>query len=110
MSFRDVLPWTKDELSKMLPNVERTFEQTQKELEAEGLNPRPLPPMTVDDCEDYFCRLLGIAEQRPLTRQESFLFGSLFSVYRQAVVAYTKGYKGAWFCISEDQMKQMTGQ
>jgi hypothetical protein len=93
-------PWTRAELKAMLPSIEARI----AEYQAERPNARPLPPMSVEECQDMFCALLDIATTRPLTEDECFLHGQIEAVYRMAVRAEALGYEGRYFVISEQDI------
>lgn len=101
------IPWTHEELQAMLPKVEAQLEQAEAEAKEEGAILKPLPPMTVEECKEYFWRLMDSAAERPLTLDECGLHGQLLAQYEQAVMARFLGKKGRYYVISEDNVLEM---
>jgi hypothetical protein len=97
------VPWTLAELQAMTPVIERRLQQVEAES---GFVVKPLPPMTTQECLDHFGRLLDAAIARRLTDQERFVFEELLSVYRMAIRADVMGYKGRFFVLSEDDIRE----
>jgi len=96
-------PWTHEQIQELLPKLKAKI----AEQEVEDPNIRPLPPMTVEECKEYFFRLTNAAETRPLTGDECCIWGQLLSVFQQAVRAETLGKKGRYFCLSEADINRM---
>lgn len=94
------VPWTREELQAALPKIDRKI----AEVEEEYPNAKPLPRLTVEEATDLLIGLVDKAEDRPLTAEEFFLHGQLLSVYKQAVIAESRGYKGRYFVITEEMM------
>lgn len=93
--------WTREELQALIPVVEKRLEAAEAE-QAEEV--RGLPPMTPDECLEYFWRLMDAAAVRPLSQRECFLHGQLLSNFRMAVFAEARGYKGRFYVIQEEQI------
>lgn len=93
-------PWTLVELEQLLPRLAAEV------AAAEFSDPdiRPLGPMTVPECQDLFARLLGLATERPLTREECFLHGQIEACLVMAAKAEALGYKGRHFVVAEDEI------
>lgn len=100
-------PWTPEELDRLLPKVVLDdMPTTAAGLEAEApATARPLPPMTREEAQDLFWRLMNIAHERPLTTEECFLHGQLVHVYSQACYAFALGYKGRFFVLPEEVVR-----
>lgn len=97
------LPWTHEQIDELIPRVKQHL----ADQEANDPELRPLPPMTVDECKEYFFRFVDIASTRPLDEKESGILGQLLSVFQFAVRAETLGKKGRFFIISEDDINKM---
>lgn len=96
-------PYTLEELETILPVLEERLAET----EEENPDAQPLPPMTAGECMEFFKRLLDYAGERPLTKQECFIFGQLLAQFRQATMAEVLGKKGRYYCISENQIAEL---
>jgi hypothetical protein len=96
-------PWTQEQLQELLPKLKAEIARE----EAQDPNIRPLPPMTVDECKDFFYRLNDIASTRPLTGDECCIMGQLLAVFQYAVRAETLGRKGRYFVLSEEDINRM---
>lgn len=104
MNRRIRVPWTREELDELLPKLEADL----AELEGgQAEEVKPLGPMSVAECLDYFWRLLELAKHRPLTESECFLFGQLVNVFQQACWAEARGHKGRCFVIPEDAVQAL---
>lgn len=107
----DRTPWSHEELQEMIPAMKSQLDAEMSEVEAQEPGIKPLPPLATEECLDYFCRLLDVASERPLTREECFIHGQLLSQYAQAVIAEKMGKKGRFYVVSEeDIMKLMAEQ
>jgi hypothetical protein len=101
-------PWTMDELRRVIPHLETRLEENQARCQAEeGFTPRPLPPMSTEECLDLFSRLLDRARAGPLAAADRFLFEQCLSAYQMAVRAETLGKSGRWFVFSEADFNQV---
>lgn len=98
------LPWTRDELETLLPKLKQELADIEA---AEPHEIRPLPPMTREECQDYFNRLMDTAAERPLTSAECFIHGQLLCNYQHAILAESFGKKGRFFVISEEEINQL---
>lgn len=107
MHKEERIPWTHEELQAMLPRVEAQLEKAEEEAKAEGATLKPLPPLTEEECKQYFWRLMDSAADRPLTLDECGLHGQLLAQYEQAVMARCLGKKGRYYVISEDNVLEM---
>jgi hypothetical protein len=94
-------PWTFEELRKLVPELRREMEAIEAEYE-EG-EARPVPPLTVEETRDFILRLVDVAQDRALTKQEVLLHGQLICQLEGAVRAKTLGKSGRYYCISEDE-------
>ena len=94
------LPYTRHELNRMF----RTADKKRKKYEEKYPEARPLPPMTEDECQEMFYRILDIAAERALTLEECFLHGQLLAQYRSAVWGTARGYKGRVFVVHEEAL------
>jgi hypothetical protein len=97
------LPWTREQIDELIPKVKQNL----AEQEANDPELRPLPPMTVEECKEYFFCLVDIASTRALNENEAGILGQLLSVFQFAVRAETLGKKGRFFVISEDDISKM---
>lgn len=70
---------------------------------------KPLPPLTKDESVGYMWKLLDIASEMPLNKQQCFLFGQLLCQYEMAIIAESLGKKGRFYVIPEDKIKEITG-
>lgn len=101
------IPWTHNELQSMIPKIEARLEEAEAEAKEEGTTLKPLPPLTEQECLEYFWRLMDSASQRPLTLEECGLHGQLLSQFQQSVMARCLGKKGRYYVISEDNVLEM---
>lgn len=102
----DQQPYTREEIDRMLPAFDGSEDPRLAEIQAEHPDARPLPPLSVQECQGYFYRLAELASRRPWTLRECFLHGQLLSVFQQAVRAETLGYTGRFFVLSEDDLRR----
>lgn len=96
--------WTFEEIEAFIPKLKQELEETEAEFEGKV---KGFPPMTKEEAKDYLLRLGNLAEERPLTKEEAFAHGQLLCVYEQSIRAEMLGKKGRYFCISEEQIKNM---
>jgi hypothetical protein len=97
------LPWTPEELEKLIPKVKASLE----ELEAEDEDIRPLAPMTAEECKELFFRLLNTAITRMLTKNEIDILSQLLACFEMAIRAETLGKKGRYIVLHEDDIKRL---
>jgi len=97
----DRVPWTHEQLQALIPKVEADLKRVEDE---EGGDVKPVPPLTKDECLEYFWRLMDSAAQRALTKQEIFIHGQLLAQYEQSILAERLGKKGRYYVIPEDQI------
>jgi hypothetical protein len=104
----DRIPWTHEELQALIPACKEEMSQIEEEEFADsGTRIKPLPPLTKNECLDYFWRLTKVAEQRPLTREETFVHSELVAQFEQAVLAERMGYKGRYYVVSQEQIEEL---
>jgi hypothetical protein len=96
------IPWTKAELDKLIPIARAKLDRM---VEEAPFTLKPLDPMTVEECEEYFRRLMDLATERLLTPQECCIHGQLLAVYKMACRAELLKLKGRYYVISEKEMK-----
>jgi hypothetical protein len=96
-------PWTHEQINEFLPNLKTDLAKQEKA----NPNIRPLPPMTVEECRDFFFRLMSLASSRAITHDECCIMGQLLSVFQSAVRAEALGHKGRFFVVSEEDVNQM---
>lgn len=86
----------------MIPQAKERIEERMAECEATQQDEiKGLPKMSVEECKEYFFRLLNLASMRPLTQRECFLHGQFLSQFRMAVQAEMLGKKGRYYVIDE---------
>ena len=105
--MKNRVPWTRAELDELIPPARARIDAAMAADEAEFGEIKPVGPMTHDECLDYFSRLLDVAQQRPLTGKECFLFGQLFQCFKQAVQAEMLGKKGRYYVVSAEQLAKV---
>lgn len=98
------VPWTHEELQVLIPKLEAKLKAVEDE---EGGDVKPVPPLTKDECLDYFWRLMDSAAVRPLNKQEIFIHGQLLAQFEQAILAERLGKKGRYYVIPEDKIMGM---
>lgn len=101
------LPWTMEQLDKLLPKLEDELDEIEGEEEGEV---NPVGPLTQEEAEDYIYRIMTIATQRVITSSEKFLCGQLISTLKMAVQAETLGYKEKgerYFVASEKDINNL---
>lgn len=91
----------------MIPKLEKSIEDI---AAGQPHEVRGLPPMTVEECENYFYGLMDLAAERPLTEAECFIHGQLMCCYRMAIKAEMLGKKGRYFVFSEEDIRNKLGQ
>lgn len=96
-------PWTREELKALIPVLDRELTNAENEYR----NVKPLPPMTVEECEQLHRGLLDIAGERALTMEECFMMGQILACYQSAVRAEMLGKKGRYFVVAEDQLNEL---
>lgn len=100
------VPWTREELRRLIPAVERQL----AEIEATQEEVRPMPPMTREEAAALIHNLLDAALTRPLTQRECFLHGQLLAVFGQACWAEALGHKGRFYVIPESMVQQLVDE
>lgn len=98
------VPWTRQELDALLPKIEKRIAEAEAEQEEQV---KPLPPLTVAECLEYFNRFMDIAAERPLTSRECFTHGQLLSQFQQATQAEMLGKKGRYYVINEANIVEL---
>jgi hypothetical protein len=96
-------PYTHEELQQMLGVVHTRLAALEQAYAAA----RPVPPMKVTETLDYLNALIDRAGTRALTPDEQFLMGQLHQQLRQAVIAYTLGYRGRYYVVSEEELARL---
>lgn len=102
-----MIPYTREELQSLIPQLKKKMDDIAAEQPHEV---RPLPTMNIEECKDYFFRLMDIAAERPLTQAECFIHGQLLSCFQMAVKAEMLGKKGRYFVFGEDEIKNLMGK
>lgn len=103
----DRKPWTREELSQMLPPLQDLLEQIEKEEAEVGNEIRPVPPLTKEEAVGYLTNLVEHGKNRNLTRQECFMHGQLLAQFEQAIIAEHLGKKGRYYVIPEDKIMEL---
>lgn len=103
-------PWTHEELQAMIPVLESKLQKQEDLAATNGEELKSIPPLTRDECLEYFFRLLDTASKRPLTLQECGLHGQLLAQFEQSAMALALGKSGRFYVISEERIMQMLAQ
>lgn len=97
-------PYTREDLDRLLPALKARLEERIAQHEAEFAGARPLMPLTVQEALGYFHRLIGVAGERALSREECALHGQLLAVLISAARAEGLSLKGRCFVMTEDEI------
>ncbi len=91
--------WTHEELEALIPIIDQKLKIIEEDF-------KPLPPLTKEECLEYFTRFYNIANTRALALHETFLMGQLLSCFEHAIKAEMLGKKGRYIVMSEDEINE----
>lgn len=98
------LPFTRDELNVLIPKLDQHLQDME---DAEPFDVQPIGCLTLEECHEYFGRLLDAAAVGPLSRQQCFLHGQLLCVFKNACRAEMLKKPGRYFVVSEEDLLKL---